>query len=113
MVKVDKDAAAFARTGTITLDISSIGGGEGECRQTLGSAGTPPTARLERVRKLARGACVQAERAADQMTPYTLTKKSGEVIEHPADPAAAAASMKRARKLAAQAQAALAAVEEG
>lgn len=98
------------RTGEIRFeaDIESIGGsGPGPCRRTLEGAGKPP-ARLKAVYDLTRRACVQVERATDQMLSYTVfDEKTGASTVHQSDPRAAEASLTRANKLAAQARKAL------
>ena len=110
IAEVRTAATRFARTHTLTGDISSIAGGPGPCVRKLESAGRPPTARLLKVYRLTRAACIQRDRAGNQMLTYTLTKPNGQMSVHQSNPRAAAASMRRAGALAQRAQGALAGI---
>lgn len=118
LASIEQDYDRLQRTGKLklTYDISSyqltsgrdLRVGAGRCRLALQRAKRPPTARLRSVYDLTRRACIQVERATNQLhispgREVTVDPNTGEATVRGAG-RAAAASLTRAHELAAQAR---------
>jgi hypothetical protein len=104
--RMQQDIRAFTRTGAPRggLVYSTREGPEYGCERTLGRGGRPPTARLFRIRRLAREACDHLQRALEESVVFRATSPSGATSPGQANRAAVEREAREAKAPATRAQ---------